>query len=66
MTKVIQLIYTRERRGDGTDGDPVRLCPQLYTLDGRPVADSNQHFEDKQYSPIVGTFYPDALDEVIR
>jgi len=40
-TKIIELIYTTEKRGSGTEEDPVRLCPQLWTKDGRLVAEQD-------------------------
>jgi len=39
MAKIIKLILTHDRRGFGTADDPVRLCPQLWTLDGNLVAE---------------------------
>lgn len=39
MTKIIELIYTEERRGTGKDDDPVRMCKQLWTKDGLLVLD---------------------------
>jgi hypothetical protein len=38
MARIVQLIYTREYRGDGTEADPCRRIPQLWTLDGKLVA----------------------------
>ena len=39
MAKIIELIYTEERKGTGKETDPIRLCPQLWTKDGLLVAD---------------------------
>ncbi len=43
MVKIIKLIYTEERIGDGEKNDPVRLCPQLWTEDGSLVATTDYH-----------------------
>ena len=34
MAKIIQVIETKERRGKGTEDDPVRLIYQLWSLEG--------------------------------
>jgi hypothetical protein len=41
MAKIIELIYTEEQRGLGTPENPVRLCPQLWTKDGKLVAEED-------------------------
>lgn len=41
MTRIIELIYTEERRGAGVDEDPYRIVPQLYTKDGQLVAEDD-------------------------
>ena len=33
-TKEVTLIQTSDRRGHGTEDDPTRLVPQLWTKDG--------------------------------
>jgi hypothetical protein len=38
MAKIIQLIYTEEKVGTGKEGDPIRLCPELWTTSGKLVA----------------------------
>ena len=38
MAKIIELIWTTEYRGDGTEKDPCRCVPQLWTKDGKLVA----------------------------
>ena len=53
--RVITLIYTEERVGTGTDKDPIRLNPQLYTLDGVKVADCD---DVENYT----NFYPSNID----
>ena len=37
MAKIIEVIETFERRGQGTEKDPVRNVAQLYTKDGRLI-----------------------------
>lgn len=39
MAKIIELIETEDRRGTGTDKDPMRLVSQLWTKDGQLVAE---------------------------
>jgi hypothetical protein len=39
LARLVNLIYSEERRGAGTDNDPIRLVPQLFTLDGRLVCE---------------------------
>lgn len=41
MAKVIQFIYTEDHRGVGTKDDPMRIVPQLWTLDGELVAEDD-------------------------
>jgi len=38
MAHIVQLIYASDRRGDGSKEDPMRIVPQLWTLDGVLVA----------------------------
>jgi len=57
MAKIIKLIYTEERTGLGVEGDPVRKCPQLWTLDGKLVA--SYDFNDVKEM----TFNPEGLKE---
>ena len=47
MAKIIKLIYTEEKVGLGIEGDPVRKCPQLWTLDGKLVS---HHDPEKKYT----------------
>ncbi len=37
MAKVIEVIETFERRGLGTENNPVRKIYQLWTLDGKLI-----------------------------
>lgn len=38
-TKIVELISTYERRGIGKENDPIRMVEQLWTKDGRLVAE---------------------------
>jgi len=40
-TKIVELIQTFERRGIGKEDDPVRLVKQLWTKDGRLIAEND-------------------------
>lgn len=60
-SKVVQLIWTTERRGLGrTDEDPIRLVPQLWTLDGRLVAAFDAYGSNP--GPIVDEHVLNGLD----
>ncbi len=39
MAKIVELIYTEDRRGLGVPDNPVRLVPQLWTKDGKLLAE---------------------------
>jgi hypothetical protein len=39
MAHMVELIQTEERRGIGTDSDPLRICTQLWRRDGVLVAE---------------------------
>jgi len=43
MKKEVKLIFTEERVGEGTDKDPVRIVQQLWTKDGKLVADCDSY-----------------------
>ena len=58
MTKIVKLIYTEERRGTGTKQDPVRLCPQLWSLDGKLVVEQELK---KGEAVIEAEFYPENI-----
>lgn len=47
MAQIVELISTYERVGDGTDKEPYRLREQLWTKDGRLVAEIDRH-EDRR------------------
>jgi len=37
MARVIQVIETFDRRGKGTDSDPMRRVKQFFTFDGELI-----------------------------
>lgn len=39
ITRIVELIYTTEKRGSGTNDDPVREVKQLFTKTGFLVAE---------------------------
>ena len=50
MTKLIELIYTDEKtEGAGTESDPVRKHPQLFTKEGKLVAGADLNGESGFY-----------------
>jgi hypothetical protein len=57
MTRIVELIYTEEFRGDGTQNDPHRRCPQLFTRNGTLVASR----DDVEGPPM---FYPNYIREL--
>lgn len=40
-TKIIEVIYTQEHRGVGTEKDPHRLVTQLWSKEGNLIAESD-------------------------
>lgn len=46
MAKVIQVIETHERRGKGTEEDPVRLIYQLWSLEGQKIYEEKDEFKE--------------------
>ena len=42
MARVMNVIYTEERRGLGTNNDPIRLVAQLWSLDGELLAERDE------------------------
>lgn len=56
MTRTIELIQTTQLRGKGAEGDPVRHVDQLFTLDGRLVAQ-----RDPCDLTSTGQFHPEQL-----
>lgn len=55
MAKIIELIYTEASIGDGTQDSPYRLTPQLWTKDGKLVAEKDMQ------SPGNAKFFPENL-----
>ena len=43
MVQEIKLLYTQEKIGKGIDDDPIRLVDQLWTHDGKKVAEFDFH-----------------------
>lgn len=60
MANIVQLIYTREFRGDGTKENPCRSVPQLFTLDGKLVAENDSDRPDQRIADIDPLGYIDA------
>jgi len=58
MAKIVKLIFTEERRGTGSDYDPVYLAPQLWTQDGKLVADA-----ELKEGKIIGYFLTENINE---
>jgi len=44
VTKKFEVIGSAERRGMGTEDDPVRLIPQLWTLDGKLICEGEDEY----------------------
>lgn len=51
MAKIIELIYTEERVGKGTDNDPVRMCPQLWSKEGKLIAHKDPYDKHEGFIP---------------
>ena len=51
MAKIIELILAEERMGDGTDASPIRLLNQLWSKDGKLVAESDANSEKTFFNP---------------
>ena len=58
MAKIVKLIFTEERRGTGSDDNPVYLAPQLWTQDGKLVADA-----ELKDGKIIGYFLTENINE---
>jgi hypothetical protein len=46
VAKVIEVIYTEELRGNGTDKNPFRRVPQLFTVDGKLICEAEYTFNE--------------------
>lgn len=64
MPRIVQVIYSEERRGLGREDDPVRLVPQLWTTDGRLICEAEYAINDKFDGS--GHFGERAFYEVLR
>lgn len=62
MTKIVEFIETEIHRGAGTEANPYRLCPQLWTQDGVLVAEYDPWAETSFFNPRSGSlfFAPDG------
>lgn len=56
-TRIIKLIYTEERLGRGTDEDPIRLAPTLYTLDGEPICQLDLQHPTKRQNTVSDNLF---------
>ena len=43
MARIVKLILAETHRGEGIVSDPFRIIPQLWTTDGRLVAEGDEH-----------------------
>lgn len=46
-TRIVELILTTDRRGNGTDDDPIRQEVQLWSKHGELVASTNTDYQDR-------------------
>lgn len=51
MAHIVKYIYTKAHRGTGTGDDPVRLCLQLWTKDGKLIAEYDPVAEKSWFRP---------------
>ena len=52
MTHIFELIYTEEREGLGQkDDDPIRKNPQLWTKDGKKIAQYDSITKEMYFNP---------------
>lgn len=49
--EVIQVIRTTALRGAGTNGNPIRIIVQYWSLDGKPLADVDEFMLNKEKNP---------------
>lgn len=54
QTVLKEYIWTPERRGQGTEENPWRMCPQLWTKDGRLVAEYDPATKRSFFAPSEG------------
>lgn len=55
----MQLIYTEDHRGVVTKDNPIRIVPQLWTLDGELVAEDDTNGNGDRF------FYAYKLNNLI-
>lgn len=60
MPKIIELILTEMRKGTGKEEDPYYLAPQLWTKDGKLVADA-----ELKDGKIIGYFFTNELTPIL-
>jgi len=60
MTKIIELILTEDRVGNGTKQNPVRMCTELYTKDGKLVARFDPSTMKQEFLP----YDIDTIDKI--
>ncbi len=51
MAKLIELIYTEERTGMGTNKNPFRIVTQLWTKEGCLIAEHDKFLEKEFFNP---------------
>ena len=56
-TKIIEVIYTQERRGMGVESDPVRLVTQLWSKEGNLIA---------EHDPVMCVEDKERMQEIIQ
>ena len=49
MARIIELILTEDRVGQGTDSNPVRMVTELWTKDGHLVASCDNWNEESYF-----------------
>ena len=59
MAKIVDLIYTQERRGRGVEDDPVRLVDQWWTREGDLL------FEHDSWDDKIKSLTTKAYQEVV-
>ena len=60
MPKIVQVIVATDKRGTGTDGDPVRRIPQLFTLKGDLICEYDDIAEHGE------RVYPDTVWKLLE
>ncbi|HDY66236.1 MAG TPA: carboxypeptidase [Candidatus Scalindua sp.] len=55
ITKIVELIITTEKMGEGTENDLIRYVYQLFTKDGRLIAENDPEKKEKFVSDEITT-----------